>query len=147
MPRVTKPTLGRGSQAHLWRQALGCFISDRRKEVGLTQEELAALMGLGSLGRVVSSIERGRTTLSPDRYRALASALKVTDRTLGRIVLRCQDPCCYGLIYGFDEQLEAELDRAKRCDPPVRPSAKPDEHDDAYQANSGVKQDELQDCM
>lgn len=57
---------------------IGWFVRNRRKAGGLTQQELAALAGVGL--RFVVELERGKRTLRMD---AVNAALGVFGKTLG----------------------------------------------------------------
>lgn len=120
MPRLNKPNMGRGIQVQLWRVALGTWIAGMRRARELTQEELGAAVGISS--GMVSHLECGKASVPSDHYQRLAEVLGVSTKTFCRVVLRLQDPALYAGLYGADEQLKAELSRAKRV-PPVRKSS------------------------
>jgi transcriptional regulator with XRE-family HTH domain len=65
------------------RGALGQNIADARKQKGLTQLELAEILGLTQQG--VAYMERSATSLKPEQLIAIAEALDTsTDFLLGR---------------------------------------------------------------
>jgi y4mF family transcriptional regulator len=58
------------------------FVRDRRKQVGLTQEELAARCGVGA--RFLKELERGKTSLRMDK---VLEVLQFFGHELGAIAL------------------------------------------------------------
>lgn len=63
-------------------KSLAATIRERRETLGLSQEALAARLGIRQTQ--VSAIEHGRTRVTADRLKALAQALGVTsDHLLG----------------------------------------------------------------
>jgi transcriptional regulator with XRE-family HTH domain len=66
--------------------SLGTFIRERRLELGLTQEELAARVGLTTRQAEISRLEQGRIALPRrERLEAIAAALDVS---LGELLVR-----------------------------------------------------------
>lgn len=62
-------------------KTLGQFIKDRRRELGLTQEKLAQLVGYETRG-AISFIERDERTVPMDKLDDFASALQVGADTI-----------------------------------------------------------------
>ena len=60
----------------------GQKVRDRRVALGLTLRDLAVAMGVSSV--YVWDVEMGRRGIAHDRAAALAAALRVSARTLGR---------------------------------------------------------------
>ena len=108
MPAASNPTSDRGPVSAIWRLAEGAYIRQLRHENGLTQEELAARVGLNNK-QIVCAIEGGKQHVPPERVLAFAPALNVSTRTFCARVLRYSNPWCWGGIYGIDHVLAAEL--------------------------------------
>lgn len=72
----------------------------------MTQEELGQILGVRNT--YISGIELGRTSISPERYRPMAEALKVPQQAFAKRILRHYNPWLYAMLYD-DTQLENEL--------------------------------------
>lgn len=80
---------------------IGTFILNRRRELKLTQEQLAAQMGLSHVYyQALSSIERGRSPFPPKHINKLSIILQ-TERT--KIIDL--------LVQDFKESLEIEVSK------------------------------------
>lgn len=117
MGSITKPMMGRtthrGSEAkevgtelaYTYRRIIGAWIRERRVAIGMTQEELAAPLGMGH--SAISAVELGRSTISPERYEALAALLQVDQKTLALFLLRYTNPWLYKML--FPEKVDKKL--------------------------------------
>lgn len=54
---------------------LGCLLRSRRKELGYTQEDIAAITGFSP--RLIGEMERGRGTVGIDRILTYATGLGI----------------------------------------------------------------------
>ena len=81
------------------RMRAGVLLRELRKNVGLSQSELAIMTGLHS-GATVSQIECGGSRIAPDFLRAYADALEVDAREFTKRMLRFYDPVHYSILFG-----------------------------------------------
>ncbi len=84
------------------RREAGRWLKQRREELGLSQRELAALVGT-EYYTFISQLETGRGRIPPERYRVWASALQMDAREFVRIILRYYDTLTYEILFE-DEQ-------------------------------------------
>lgn len=76
----------------------GRYIRELREAVGLSQRQLAALIGV-EFYTFVSQIETGRGRIPPDSYRIWAEALGVDAKDFVRCLMRFYDPVTYGILF------------------------------------------------
>lgn len=88
-------------QAELRKQA-GLWLREKREAAGLSQRELANLVGF-EYYTFISQIEAGRGKVPADRYERYAAATKVAPREFAVTMLRFNDPHTYGLIFQSEE--------------------------------------------
>jgi DNA mismatch endonuclease, patch repair protein len=70
----------RSGRGEPFQSAVGTIVRTRRKELGLTQEDIAHFAVVGK--SMISQIERGLISVSPQLARAIARALKIDPSTL-----------------------------------------------------------------
>ncbi len=95
-----------------WRVAQGQYIRELRESLGLTGQDVADAVDRKAK-QLVSGWETGRVDVSERHISSLAEVLKVTEKSLAKVLLRYQHPWFYAALYGPDEELEAELRAAK----------------------------------
>jgi transcriptional regulator with XRE-family HTH domain len=83
------------------RRAGGIWLRGLRESRGLSQRELARLVG-AEYYTFISQLETGRGRVPPDRYRLWASALKVDPKIFVKRLLSYYDPITYDIL--FDDQ-------------------------------------------
>ena len=96
--------------AELRKQA-GLWLREKREVAGLSQRELAGLLGFDYY-TFISQIEAGRGKVPAERYEAYARALSVAPRDFALTMLRFNDPHTYGLIFGDGTPKAANSDIA-----------------------------------
>jgi len=80
------------------RQDAGRWLKQLREARGITQRELAQLVGL-NFYTFISQLESGRGRIPPDRYRVWAEALCVEPQEFVRELLRYYDPITYQYLF------------------------------------------------
>jgi transcriptional regulator with XRE-family HTH domain len=80
------------------RQDAGRWLKQLREARGITQRELARLVGL-NFYTFISQLESGRGRIPPDRYRVWAEALRVEPQEFVRELLRYYDPITYQYLF------------------------------------------------
>lgn len=80
------------------RDGAGSYIRRLRRAHGLSQSELAILMGLESRN-MICAFERGHVTVPPSSYRTLAEALRVDPREFTIRMLAWNDPQTYAGLF------------------------------------------------
>jgi transcriptional regulator with XRE-family HTH domain len=81
------------------RREAGCWLKARREEAGLSQRDLAALVG-ADYYTFISQLETGRGRIPPDRYEAWAKALGIEPRAFVTEILKFYDPSTYRILFG-----------------------------------------------
>ncbi|WP_336491706.1 helix-turn-helix domain-containing protein [Methylobacterium nigriterrae] len=76
----------------------GRYLRERREARGLSQRQLAALIGV-EYYTFVSQIETGRGRIPPDSYRIWAEALGVEAREFVRNLMRYYDPVTHDILF------------------------------------------------
>jgi len=76
----------------------GRWLKDRRESVGLSQRELADLVG-AEYYSFISQLETGRGRIPPDRYEAWAKALKIPVDSFVRETMQFYDPITYQILF------------------------------------------------
>jgi transcriptional regulator with XRE-family HTH domain len=87
---------------HLRREG-GRYLRELREAAGLSQRQLAGLVGIGQY-TIISQFETGRGRIPPESYRVWAEALGVDLQTFVRTLLRYYDPVSYGVLFGDTAQ-------------------------------------------
>ncbi|MEE7449968.1 transcriptional regulator [Methylobacterium radiotolerans] len=77
----------------------GRYLKELREARGLSQRQLAALVG-AEYYTFISQLETGRGRIPPDRYRAWAEALEIEPRAFVRNVMRFYDPITHEILFG-----------------------------------------------
>ncbi|WP_395711631.1 helix-turn-helix domain-containing protein [Reyranella sp.] len=80
------------------RQDAGRWLKQLREARGLSQRELAKLVGL-NFYTFVSQLESGRGRIPPDRYRVWADALGVDPQDFVKELLRYYDPITHYFLF------------------------------------------------
>jgi transcriptional regulator with XRE-family HTH domain len=86
------------------RKAAGAWLRELREKAGLSQRELAALVGT-EYYTFVSQLETGRGRVPPDSYEVWASALQVEKREFVKRLMSFYDPLTYHCL--FDDEQES----------------------------------------
>ena len=80
------------------RKAAGVWLRELRERRGLSQRQLAKLVGT-EYYTFVSQLETGRGRIPPDRYLDWAKALDVEPREFVRALMRYYDPVTYAILF------------------------------------------------
>ncbi|MCJ2078131.1 helix-turn-helix domain-containing protein [Methylobacterium sp. E-016] len=75
----------------------GRYVRELREAAGLSQRQLAALIGL-DFYTFISQIETGRGRIPPDSYRIWAEALQVDVKDLVINLMKFYDPVTYSIL-------------------------------------------------
>jgi transcriptional regulator with XRE-family HTH domain len=91
------------------RRAGGCWLKELREQRGLSQRDLARLVG-AEYYTFISQLETGRGRVPPDRYRVWAEALGVEPSVFVKQLLSYYDPVTYDILFpkAEDRSLWAE---------------------------------------
>jgi transcriptional regulator with XRE-family HTH domain len=95
-------THSRGGSAKRTRQLrrqAGLWLRDLREKRGLSQRELARIVGV-KFYTFISQIEHGRGGIPPDRYLVWAAALQVEPREFVQGLMSYYHPMMYDVIFG-----------------------------------------------
>lgn len=101
--RASDPARDFGAE---YRRHVGQFISEKRLARGMTQLQLAKLLGMRDTA--VSAIELGRNSLPPERAGELADALNISRKSFAKFLLRYTNPWLFSLMFPT-ELPEAEI--------------------------------------
>jgi transcriptional regulator with XRE-family HTH domain len=74
------------------------FLRDRRLAAGMTQADIARILGLGNT-QMVSQIEAGKARVPPARYVEYATALKMNPKDFVAELLRYYDPEAWRILF------------------------------------------------
>ena len=77
----------------------GRYLKELREARGLSQRQLAALVGT-EYYTFISQLETGRGRIPPDRCRAWAEALDIDVRQFVQTLMRFYDPLTYAILFG-----------------------------------------------
>ena len=80
------------------RREAGAWLRELREKKGLSQRELATLVG-AEYYTFISQLETGRGRIPPDRYKDWAAALNVPPRDFVRELLQFYDPITYDILF------------------------------------------------
>ena len=81
------------------RRFAGVWLRELREKQGLSQRQLAKLVG-AEYYTFVSQLETGRGRIPPDRYRRWAEALQVDASDFVRTLMKYYDPVTYSILFG-----------------------------------------------
>jgi transcriptional regulator with XRE-family HTH domain len=84
------------------RRQAGAWLQDLRKNAGLSQLQLAKMLGLKYYS-YISQVENGFGRLPSNSMEAWARALKVDPANFSRQLLSYYDPELYRLLFGSDD--------------------------------------------
>lgn len=87
----------RSDTAELRREA-GRWLRDRREVAGLTQRQLADLVGV-EYYTFISQLETGRGRIPPDKFRIWARALSMEPRDFVLALLPFYDPITFEILF------------------------------------------------
>jgi DNA-binding XRE family transcriptional regulator len=85
------------------RKAAGGWLRGLRERRGLSQRELASMVG-AEYYTFISQLETGRGRVPPDRYGNWAQALEVEPREFVKTLLAYYDPITYRFLFGDEER-------------------------------------------
>lgn len=91
------------SDVQALRREGGHWLKERREKIGLSQRQLASLVG-ADYYTFISQLESGRGRIPPDRYKDWAKAFQMHKRDFVREVLRYYDPVTYGILFSADDE-------------------------------------------
>jgi DNA-binding XRE family transcriptional regulator len=83
------------------RRAAGLWLRELREKRGLSQRQLASLVG-AEYYTFISQLETGRGRIPPDRYRQWAAALDIEPSELVRTLMKYYDPVTYGILFATE---------------------------------------------
>lgn len=86
---------------HKLRREAGQWLKGLREERGLTQRQLADLVGIDYY-TFVSQVESGRGRIPPDRCEAWANAFGMEPAVFVKELMRFYDPETYRLLFGAE---------------------------------------------
>jgi DNA-binding XRE family transcriptional regulator len=81
------------------RRAAGLWLKELRERRGLSQRQLAKLVG-AEYYTFISQLETGRGRIPPDRYREWAQALKIDPAEFVRTLMKYYDPVTFSILFG-----------------------------------------------
>ncbi|MFE1599240.1 helix-turn-helix domain-containing protein [Methylobacterium sp. ID0610] len=84
----------------------GRYLKELREARGLSQRQLAALIG-AEYYTFISQLETGRGRIPPDRYRVWAEALDVDVRLFVQTLMRFYDPMTHEILFETETAAEA----------------------------------------
>lgn len=87
---------------HDLRAEAGSWLKAAREQVGMSQRELANVLGL-QVYTFISQVEGGKGRVPPERYEAYAKALGVDPGEFARKMLSFYEPTTYELIFKGNE--------------------------------------------
>lgn len=94
-------TLTGNPDAAQLRKEAGKYLKGLREAAGLTQQELAKLVGL-EYYTFVSQVENGKTRVPPEKQRAWAKAVGMTSHTFSKRLQNFYDPFGWDAMWGKD---------------------------------------------
>jgi transcriptional regulator with XRE-family HTH domain len=80
------------------RREAGAWLRELREKKGLSQRELATLVG-AEYYTFISQLETGRGRLPPDRYRDWARALGINPKPFVKRLMRYCDPVTHEILF------------------------------------------------
>ena len=91
------------------RKTIGHYLKEKRKELGLTQQQLLDALGSDAWWTAWSAVERGERSLPPYMWEAVANLLGIPNEEFADTMLRHTNPWAHGMLFGFTPELRAEL--------------------------------------
>ena len=91
------------------REIIGHYLKERRLAKGMTQDEMLRAIGSDAWFTAWSAVERGERNLPPALWEVVSKALGIDQQEFAQVMLRYTNPWAYGMIYGFDPTIRAEL--------------------------------------
>jgi transcriptional regulator with XRE-family HTH domain len=86
------------SEVQELRRTAGHWLKELRESRGLSQRQLAALVGVDYY-TFISQLETGRGRIPPDRYKQWADALGVESKEFVRTLMRYYDPVTFNILF------------------------------------------------
>ena len=83
------------------RKEAGKWLKDLREHIGLSQRQLAKLVG-AEYYTFISQLESGRGRVPPDRYLDWAKALEVAPRDFVKTLMQFYDPITFDILFTED---------------------------------------------
>ncbi len=83
------------------RKEAGKWLKDLREHIGLSQRQLAKLVG-AEYYTFISQLESGRGRVPPDRYLDWAKALEVPPRDFVKTLMQFYDPITFDILFTED---------------------------------------------
>jgi transcriptional regulator with XRE-family HTH domain len=80
------------------RREAGRWLRERREAVGLSQRQLAEMVG-SEYYTFISQLETGRGRIPPDKFRLWAQALRIDPREFVLALLPYYDPITYEILF------------------------------------------------
>ncbi len=105
------PQQSAGHDVQKLRREAGKWLKEQREKCGLTQRQLAELVGV-EYYTFISQLEVGRGRIPPDRYERWATALKLRPADFVKQLMRYYDPETYRLLFGDPTKSESSCDLA-----------------------------------
>ncbi len=87
------------------RREAGRWLKQRREAVGLSQRQLAELVGT-EYYTFISQLETGRGRIPPDKYSVWAKALGMSVREFVLALLPYYDPVTFEILFGAEREWE-----------------------------------------
>ena len=85
-------------EANQLRVEMGLWLKQLRENKGLTQRDLASVLGL-EYYTFISQLENGRGKIPKERYRDWAAALDQDVKEFVKTLLSYYDPVSYGILF------------------------------------------------
>jgi transcriptional regulator with XRE-family HTH domain len=105
MPSLTRPR----NQPARNRELIGAYLKEKRMALGLSQQDLLDRLGSDASFASWSAIEIGQRNLPPKSWEPVAKALGIDRQEMVQVMLRYTNPWAFGMIWGYDAGLKAEL--------------------------------------
>ncbi|MBS7701464.1 helix-turn-helix transcriptional regulator [Chelatococcus sp. YT9] len=99
--RASHGVVGKDVDVQALRREAGKWLKERREAVGLSQRELATLVG-AQYYTFISQLEIGRGRIPPERYREWAGHLKMDPKEFVQTLMMFYDPVTYELLFDHD---------------------------------------------
>ncbi len=98
-PVYTNPQKLSAADTFELRRKAGRWLKQRRESVGLSQRQLAELVGTDYY-TFISQLETGRGRIPPDKYPVWAEALKLSAKEFVLTLLPYYDPITFEILFG-----------------------------------------------
>mgnify|MGYP002622974574 CR=1 FL=1 len=96
------------AEMQVLRRTAGRWLKRKREEAGLSQRQLADILGF-EYYTFVSQLETGRGRIPPERYEDWARALKIESREFVYILMRYYDPITFSLLFPDAENIDLKV--------------------------------------